>query len=163
MAGGTELDADERRLAGYAAALADGIDDALPGWVVRSVVRIARAWRSEDAPDLRAQAEAAGVRARDEVAPAVRTLLDADVDEQWTNPLDLVRRAVRYPTEVLRAAGVPPVVRDEHAERLFPDDDYDLVPGSFADLDPALREPGLVWGAAKAHVVLTRRRREGRR
>ena len=28
---------------------------------------------------------------------------------------------------------------------------------------PALREPGLLWGAAKAHVVLARRRQEGRR
>jgi hypothetical protein len=163
MAGGTELDADESRLAGYAAVLADGIEHALPGWVIRSVERIARAWRGEDAPDLRAAAEAAGARARDEVGPAVRALLATDVDRQWTNPLDLVRRAVRYPTSVLREAGVPPVVRDEHAERIFPDDVYDLAPGSFADLDPALREPGLIWGAAKAHVVLGRRRREGRR
>ena len=31
------------------------------------------------------------------------------------------------------------------------------------DLDPALHEPGLRWGAAKAHVVLARRRAEGRR
>ena len=45
----------------------------------------------------------------------------------------------------------------------FPDDPYDLTPGSFADVDPSLHEPGLVWGAAKAHVVLARRRREGRR
>jgi hypothetical protein len=40
---------------------------------------------------------------------------------------------------------------------------YDLTPASFADVDPALHEPGLVWGAAKAHVHLARRRREGRR
>ena len=55
------------------------------------------------------------------------------------------------------------VVRDAHAERLFPDDDYDLSPGAFADVDPALHEPGLVWGAAKAHVIMARRRAEGRR
>ena len=40
---------------------------------------------------------------------------------------------------------------------------YDLSPASFADLAPALKEPGLVWGAAKAHVHLSRRRAEGRR
>ena len=34
------------------------------------------------------------------------------------------------------------------------------MPASFADLDPTLAELGLRWGAAKAHVVL-RRRREG--
>ena len=44
---------------------------------------------------------------------------------------------------------------------IFPDDDYDLSPATFADIDESLHEPGLVWGAAKAHVVLTRRR--GRR
>jgi hypothetical protein len=60
---------------------------------------------------------------------------------------------------VLRAAGVPPVRRDEFAEHAFPDDVYDLAPASFADVDPSLHEPGLVWGAAKAHVHLSRRRR----
>jgi hypothetical protein len=93
----------------------------------------------------------------------VRALLETDVDEQRTGPLAIVREAVVHPTGVLARAGVPPVVRDEHAERLFPDDAYDLTPGAFADLDPALHEPGLVWGAAKAHVVLARRRREGLR
>jgi hypothetical protein len=47
--------------------------------------------------------------------------------------------------------------------RSFPDDVYDLTPASFADVDPALHEPGLVWGAAKAHVHLARRRRQGKR
>jgi hypothetical protein len=60
---------------------------------------------------------------------------------------------------VLVEAGVAPVRRDPHAERLFPDDVYDLAPAAFADLDPSVHEPGLVWGAAKAHVVLARRRR----
>ena len=46
---------------------------------------------------------------------------------------------------------------------MFPDDLYDLTPGSFRDLDPALHEPGLEWGAAKAHVHLARRRAAGQR
>jgi hypothetical protein len=37
-----------------------------------------------------------------------------------------------------------------------------VVPASFADLDSTVHEPGIVWGAAKAHVVLRRRRAEGR-
>jgi hypothetical protein len=57
---------------------------------------------------------------------------------------------------VLRAAGVPPVVRDEHQERLFPEDVYDLAPANFADVDPALAEVGLAWGAAKAFEHLQR-------
>jgi hypothetical protein len=85
------------------------------------------------------------------------------VDQQATGPLALLREAVRYPTAVLADAGVPPVVRDEFAVRAFPDDAYGLAPAAFADVDPSLHEPGLVWGAAKAHVVLARRRAEGRR
>jgi hypothetical protein len=109
------------------------------------------------------QARAAGDEAAAVVGPELRALLARDIDEQRTNPLAVVRRAVVYPTAVLRAAGVPAVVRDADAEARFPDDAYDLVPAAFADLDPALHEPGLVWGAAKAHVHLARRRAEGRR
>jgi hypothetical protein len=93
------------------------------------------------------------------VEPALRDLLRADVDDQRTNPLAILRGAVRYPTGVLRAAGVPPVERDAHAVALFPEDDYDLSPAAFADLGPSVHEPGLRWGAAKAHVILRRRRR----
>jgi hypothetical protein len=93
----------------------------------------------------------------------VRLVLEADIDDQRTNPLAVLRRAVRYPTDVLRAAGVPEVVRDAFAEAHEPDDVYDLSPASFADIDPALHEPGLVWGAAKAHVHLHRRREDGMR
>ena len=64
---------------------------------------------------------------------------------------------------MLAQVGARPVPRDEFRERSFPDDVYDLVPGSFADVDAGLHEPGLVWGAAKAHVHLARRRREGKR
>ena len=88
----------------------------------------------------------------------MRGLLALDIDEQRTTPLSLLRGAVRYPTEVLRAAGVPRVVRDEAQERLFPDDDYDLAPASFADVSPDLADVGLAWGAAKAFTHLQRRR-----
>jgi hypothetical protein len=64
---------------------------------------------------------------------------------------------------VLDELGVGPPDRDEFARRNFPEDRYDLTPASFADVDPTLHEPGLVWGAAKAHVVLQRRRAEGLR
>jgi hypothetical protein len=102
----------------------------------------------------------AAATACDEVGAALRSLLERDVDEQATTPLSLLRGAVRFPTGVLRAAGVPPVVRDEVQERLFPDDPYDLTPASFADVDPALAEPALVWGAAKAYVHIQRHARK---
>lgn len=136
----------------YATALAEAIEAAIPGWVERCV-----AARSA-ALELREPARAAGEAAGAEVAPEVRRLLATDIDEQWTNPLELIRAAVVHPTRVLRQAGVPPTPRDEFAEKMFPDDSYDLSPATFADVDPTLHDPGLAWGAAKAHVHLTRRK-----
>jgi hypothetical protein len=154
---------DEERLRAYADALAEGVSAALGPWVEASVARIAEAWRPGSAADLAGEAAAAAERARATVGPRVRTLLELDVDEQATGPLAIVREAVTYPTEVLQAAGVSPVARDDFAERAFPADVYDLAPASFADLSPDLHEPGLMWGAAKAHVVMSRRRAEGKR
>jgi hypothetical protein len=137
-------------------ALADAISDALPGWVERSVRRrLEDAGRTVD-PDVMAAAADAGKRAAEEVGAAVRRLLARDVDEQRTTPLSLVRGAVRYPTAVLEGAGVPAVDRDEVQAALFPEDRYDLAPANFADVDPSLAEPGLVWGAAKALAHLQR-------
>jgi hypothetical protein len=146
-----------------AATLAEAIDAALAGWVERSVERLMLAYRGEVPADVRAAARAAGEQARVEVGERVRVLLATDVDEQRTNPLSVLRDAVRYPTGVLRAAGVPPVVRDEFAERHFPDDPYDLSPATWRDVDASLHEPGMIWGAWKAGEHLRRRREEGRR
>jgi hypothetical protein len=140
------------------AVLADAIARALPGWVERSVVRLATAFHGRIDDEVRAAAAEAGRRAATEVGREVRDLLALDIDDQRTSPLSLLRRAVRYPTEVLRAAGVPPVVRDEQQERLFPEDDYDLAPANFADVSPDLADVGLAWGAAKAYTHLQRRR-----
>ncbi len=154
---------DEQRLVDVATALAAGIEAALGPWVVRSVDRIWTAWGGGIDVRVGESAAAAADRATAAVGPRVRALLTADIDEQRTTPLAILRDAVVYPTTVLRHAGVPPVRRDAVAERHHPDDDYDLAIVTYADLDPALHEPGLVWGAAKAHVHLARRRAEGRR
>ena len=152
-----EADANLRE---HGRALADAIDAAIAGWVARSVEARWRAWKGTEADhDLRATAEAAGERARADIGIALRALVDQDVDAQRVNPLAIVRRAVAYPTDVLRSTGMPPVVRDEFDERAFPEDVYGLTPATFADIDPALHEPGVVWGAAKAHAHLVRRRR----
>jgi len=155
---------DLEALARYATVLADGVQSALPGWVERSVERVHVEKLLRRPPvEVRDAASEAGLAAAAEVGGRVRALLALDIDEQRTGPLALVRQAVPYPTEVLRAAGVPPVDRDEFAARQFPDDVYDLAPTSFGELDPDLQEAGLVWGAAKAHVHLARRRAQGQR
>ena len=142
-----------------AEALADAVEAALPAWVERSVAACVPVVD----PQLRAAAADAGRRAAADVGAELRAVLADDVDHQRANPLAVLRQAVRYPTDVLAAAGVPPVRRDEFAERAFPADVYDLSPATWSDIDPALHERGVVWGAAKAHVVLARRRREGKR
>jgi hypothetical protein len=153
---------DDEALARYGAVLAESVVAALPAWVVRSVERLLVAWAGAADPEVVAAAEQAGLAAQADVGPRLRMLLAADVDEQRTNPLALVREAVRYPTQVLADAGVPPVRRDALAVEQHPDDLYDLAPATFADLDPALHEPGIEWGAAKAHVHLRRHRGDGR-
>ncbi len=139
-----------------ARALIDGIDARLAGWVERSVQRVLVAHRGRADPHVMAAARRAGERARADIVPRVRALLMADIDDQRTNPLSIIRQAVRYPTEVLRRAGVPAVERDRFSEDRFPDDHYDLTPASFADVDPALFEPGVEWGAAKAWLHMQR-------
>lgn len=147
----------------HAAALADAIEAVLPRWVRRSVqARLDAAGRPFDDAAASA-ADDAAARALAEVSPKVRALVLTDPDDQVTTPLSILRDATSYATGALQVLGVPAVERDEFAERSFPDDPYDLAPAAFADVDPELHEPGMVWGAAKAHVHLTRRRAEGRR
>jgi hypothetical protein len=151
-------DDDELALKGYASALVDGIDATLATWVVRSVLPLVLAWSGQVDVEVLLAAEEAGQRAKVEIGGAVRALLESDIDVQTTTPLALLRTAVRYPTAVLAAAGVPEVERDAFAESAFPADVYDLSPATFADIDPSLAEVGLAWGAAKAW---THKRRHG--
>lgn len=148
---------DERLLAEYGRSLADGIERALPAWVAAAVaLRLPPAERADHQDAI----VAAGQAAAADVGGRVRELLALDIDEQWTNPLSLLRSAIRYPNEILRAAGVAEVGRDAQATRFQPDDVYDIAPASFADLAPELHDLGISWGAAKAHVHLRRRHRE---
>jgi len=143
----------------HAAALADAIEAALPRWVQRCVATVVVAHAGALSPEVAAEGVEAGRRAVAEVMPVLRALLAADMDAQATTPMAVLRAAVRYPTEVLAAAGVPEVARDRFAEAAFPDDVYDLTPATFADIDPQLADLGLTWGAAKAFEHKRRHRR----
>ncbi len=134
----------------YACDLADAIAAAIPGWVTGAVERVMADRSMAMSPETRQAAIAAGSEARAETGAAIRALLAADIDDQRSTPLTLLRQAVRYPTRVLVAAGVAPAARDRFAERTFPNDIYDLTPASLADVDPALTDLGIAWGAAKA-------------
>jgi hypothetical protein len=149
-------------LAAMGAVLGAQLVEAVPGWVVREVQRIGNAWAASgaavDLVAVRADAEEAGRRAAEEVAAALRALLSADVDAQGSTPLEIVRRAVTYPTAVLLRAGVPAVVRDAFDEARFPDDLYGLTPASLTAVDASLTDPARAWGAAKAMAHKARHR-----
>jgi hypothetical protein len=144
------------------AVIVAGVASELSGWVERSVTRILDAW-GRTSPDAREQAErdalVAGRAATARVTAELEALLALDPEDQRSTPLELVRSAYREPTAVLAAAGVPPVERDDFAERAWPDDTYGLVVHGLGDLgDPELAPYQLAWGLAKAKVLRARRR-----
>ena len=150
-------DAGAEVLVAAARDLVAAVEAAVGPWVMAVVTTR----HGDPLPDrVRAEAERAAVEAEADLVPKLADLLALDIDDQWTNPLAIIRTAARYPTGVLAAAGVAPVARDETAAELHPDDVYDLAPASFADLGPDVHEPGIIWGAAKAHLHLRRRRHE---
>jgi hypothetical protein len=121
------------------------------------VAFIADAWgRLDDDARTRldAAAIAAGAAAGARVVASLTELFATPPLEQRTTPLEIVRSATREVTEVLASAGIPPVERDEFAERAFPADQYDVTPATLADLgDDDLGPLQLAWGLAKAKVL----------
>jgi hypothetical protein len=142
----------------YVQQLEDAVAGVLAAWLRRSVVDTARLAGVPATADLVAAAEAMSRDAAPVVLAQLHALLDTDVDEQRTNPLSILRGAVRHPTAVLQRFGIPPRRRDEFASNAFPEDVYGLSPATWADVDESLQEPGIIWGAWKAKTVLDRRR-----
>jgi len=149
---GPTLAEDEATLAGYATALIDAVDSVAASWLLRLV--------TERAPTLADSAQVfdAVETSAASLIVALREQLGRDISEQTTGPLEILRTSVGFATAILTDAGVPVVERGDFEVRNFPDDVYNLTPASFADVHPDLHEPGLMWGAAKAHVHLRRRR-----
>ena len=146
---------DEAKLAAFALELTDRIDAAIPRWVERSL-------REKGGIGFAAaEVEAVAADTRAAIMPALRRILSADVDAGGGSPLAALRAGVGPMTERLTAWGAARPPRDDFQERQFPGDPYELGPASFADVDPELHEPGLIWGAARAHVHLRRRREHG--
>ncbi len=136
---------DDAAFAAIGAELADRVVAVLPKWVSRSVARYV--------PQADTVAVAvAGENAVAAIQSPLRRLLAADIDQQRGTPLTIIREAVQFPTEVLAAAGVAPVGRDPFTERSFPNDVYDLSPGSWTDIDESLADIGLRWSVAKAFL-----------
>ena len=132
----------------------------VPAWLRRITVGACRRSGLDDAEfaeDLDAMVEHAAA----DVLERLAELMHTDVDEQRTTPLTLFRESVREPTSWLRAHDVQPL--GAPSDGGFPDDIYGLGPATWSDIDPALHEPGVMWGAWKAMTVLARRRDDGLR
>jgi hypothetical protein len=136
----------------------------LPGWAVAQVARLIEAWgqlEPETAVRTLEAAAGAAIEAGGRVSAELAEMLALDPELQRSTPLQIVRGAVREPTAVLAAAGIPEVVRDEFSERSWPDDVYDLTPRTFRDVDEDLAAVHFAWGMAKAEVLRARRARPG--
>jgi hypothetical protein len=147
-------------MADGAHSLISGVERLAAGWVVRAVAGVVDAWgRLDDAARATTLADArvAGERAANRVAGELRALFALDAAEQRATPLEIIRSLRREATQVLAAAGIPPVERDEYEERAFPDDVYAIVPKSAVDLgDDELGGALLAWGVGKARVLRER-------
>lgn len=161
---------DAERLADFAADLGGKIEQALPGWVELSVLaRLGTPTHSQQAephhvtPKHVTAAKELGLVVLDHAGPQLRSLLSQDIDQQRSTPLTVLRGVVPHMTSFLEELGVAAPGRDGEARRLHPDDVYDLTPGGYEDFGDDVRQASLMWGAAKAHVHIQRRKSEGLR
>jgi hypothetical protein len=140
--------------------LADALDDTVRDWIVRILNgRLPTEWPAARRDRVQPAIAAVAEQIHAEVVPRLRALLATDVSRQSAGPLGVLRGCVGPANALLDELGVTRPDRDPVAVSMFPDDPHDLGPANFDDIDPSLHDIGLVWGAAKAHVVLTRHRR----
>lgn len=79
-------------------------------------------------------------------------LIEADVGEPRSGPLECIRRSLGPVTGLLADRGAVPVERDPFDQRARPDDMFALGPMSFIELGPEVHSAGIEWGAAKAYL-----------
>lgn len=128
--------------------LAAALVDAYRPYVMRLVEE--REWGSVEGLVTRLEEGERWLRAE------LEALLALPFAEQTRGPLEVFQEAMRFPTEVLAANGVPLVARDEVAEHALPGDVYDLAPASSRDLGEQVWVAHLTWGARKAAALRDR-------
>lgn len=129
----------------------------VPGWVERSVMDVLVSQGIEADDKIKTAIAKSAADAQIWVDDELRKVLEAD-DESAGTPLTVLRGAARFPTKVLAGAGAAPVERDEFTKSHFPNDDYNLTPAAWADVDDELVEPAIRWGAARVHAHLQARK-----
>ncbi len=147
---------DEDMFRRYSQELAAAIDAHIEGWIASSVRERLDSAGIDRGADIDRALAAAATSCRADVAAKLSDLFAADIDDQHTTPLAVIRSCLHHAAGVLAGAGVAPVERDEFERRSFPGDLYGLNPSTMADIHESLAEPALVWGAAKAHIHRSR-------
>ncbi len=149
------------------ARIVDAVERLGAAWVVRAVTNILDAWgrlEAGDRAETLARAHTAGEQAARRVEGELRELFALAPERQQATPLQLVRSLRREATDVLRAAGIPGVERDDFEVRTLPDDEYGLVLRSLDELgEDDLQAIHLAWGVGKATVVRARAQGAARR
>ena len=147
----------------YSAALLAAVDSSFVGWLQNCAIQGCVRGLGACSDDLAAAALQMAQAARPIVVCELEALLSLDPEQQRTNPLSVLREAVRFPAALLLENAVPTPVRSSFDARILPLDVYGLGPANWADVDPSLSEPGLIWGAWKAKTILDRHRAEPRK
>jgi len=152
-----DLRDDELELGRISAEFANRLVESLPGWLERVATQrlVEAAGVVPNKEERQVIVDRCSLIA-DSTGPAVRDVVMADVDVAAGSPLALLRDAVAPLNELLAELEVHAPARDRMDTEMFPADTYGLGPASFADVDPALVDPGITWGAARAHVHLRR-------
>ena len=156
------MSTEDNVLSPYAQRLLTVVVNAVPPWVDSMVRKYVRRHAGVVSDDVVAAIAIASREAKKYVEEHLTQLMHTDVDDQQTNPLQILRDAARFPTRVLQEAGVPAPQRDHFDEQINPHDAYGLGPYTWRDLGEEVHDAGIEWGAWKAATVLSRRRDEGK-
>lgn len=156
------MSTSDHTLSPYAQRLLTVVVDAVPAWVDSVVRKHVRRSFGVVSEDVAALIVIAAKDAQNYVSEQLTVLMNTDVDHQQTNPLQILRDAAKFPTRVLKDAGVATPVRDHFDEQINPHDVYGLGPYTWRDLGEEVHDAGIEWGAWKAATVLARRREEGK-
>lgn len=147
-------------LPAYAAVLAQGILSALPSWVLRTANEVFRAQTGRDNILVALNARPAGIQCVKDLTSPLYALLNETPPERLPRPLKLLdRMAVRYPTQVLRQLGVPPVRSEPVLGELLKDNEYeheyeyeyeyDIGIVRFEQISEHLALPAAIWAYAR--------------
>ena len=119
---------------------------AVPGWMTR----MSAAVLGSQSIALRADEIAhMADEARQFVDLRLSELFAADVDQQRTTPLSILRDSVRYPNALLATQGATAFAAAGGSHFSQSEDPFHLMPASLADFGDEVHQAGLLWGAGK--------------